>query len=160
DNAGALPALDEYVRREPDEKQAAEAWALGEVLRCGAGVPEPESDYVEYAFVYQVRDGAKLQKLLEYLDKNGRMLGGRVDQNRRRFTATLVEAPKPRAAGAGAPQPLHFAGHLAVVQHLVRISSPSRQLLLTVAAELEEKAAGALQNRREDAGPLPFRYIL
>src|SRR5262249_43490810 len=38
-NVAAVQALDEYVRREADESQASDAWALAEVLRCGTGVP-------------------------------------------------------------------------------------------------------------------------
>src|SRR5262245_45969236 len=38
DNRGALAALSGYVEREPGEEAAAAAWALGEVLRLGAGM--------------------------------------------------------------------------------------------------------------------------
>src|SRR5436190_4429797 len=44
DNHGALEALGRYVTLEPDEKQAAAAWALAEVLRCAQGM-EDEADY-------------------------------------------------------------------------------------------------------------------
>src|SRR5206468_4194637 len=80
--------------------------------------------------------------------------------NQHVFTAIITEAPKLLAAGTGVPQVLRFGAHMAVVQHLLRLSSPSRQLLLTIAGEVEEKAAGGLQSRREDAVPLPFRYVL
>ena len=40
DNKAALEALDRYVALEPDEKRAAEAWTLGEVLRFGQGMED------------------------------------------------------------------------------------------------------------------------
>ncbi len=160
DNVAALEALAEYVNREPDETKAAAAWALGEVLRCGAGVPQTDSDYVEHAVLYEVRQGQKVQKLLEYLEQHARLLGGRLDQQSQVFTAIVTEAPKLLAAGSGTPQVARFGAHLAIVQHLLRLSGPNRQQLLTLAAELEKESGDGLHKIRDESSALPLRYVL
>jgi tetratricopeptide (TPR) repeat protein len=158
DNVAALAALEEYVPRELDEAAAAAAWALGEVLRCGPGIPESQSDYLEYAFVYQLHDGGKIERLLEQLNEHRRLAGGQVDENQQIFTAVLTQAPK-LVVGA-VPQTMRFGAHLTLVQQLLRISSPNRQSLLLLAAELEELAAGALQQRRETSALPSFQFVL
>ena len=61
DNRHALEALDRYVTLETDEVQAAAAWTLGEVLRCGHGLEEL-ADCREYAMTFQVRDAGAMER--------------------------------------------------------------------------------------------------
>src|SRR5262249_45292285 len=55
ENAGAVEALDRYVNLEPDENQAAAAWALAEVLYYGLGMDD-RADWRDYGVIYQIRD--------------------------------------------------------------------------------------------------------
>ena len=87
--------VERYVSVQTDEKLAAEAWAIAEVLRCGQGM-EDQADYVEHSMTAQVRDPHAFVDTLSKMEKERVVAGLHVDQQQG-ILAGLVLEPAPVA---------------------------------------------------------------
>jgi tetratricopeptide (TPR) repeat protein len=93
-NRAAVESLDNYVALDADEKQAANAWTLAEVLRCGQGM-EDDADYVEHAATVGLRDPQKYVDWLGELQKQGLLTGAQVNQEEGMLMAVILDPPPP-----------------------------------------------------------------
>jgi len=143
DNAAALEALDQAIALEPDEPRAGEFAALGEVLRCGAGL-ENQCDYHEHLAIYQVRDLRPVVAQLEEWDRARRLITVQTEQQEGMFNAIILDAPSMLSGVSTTPQPAPLAAFLMVVQNIVRLSGPAPDRLKRVREELEKKAGAVL----------------
>jgi tetratricopeptide (TPR) repeat protein len=159
DNAGTLQALDQYIQRETDESEAAAAWALGEVLRCGTGMEKTDADYVEHNRVYQFRDGTKISEMLVELEKEQRLLGAQMHEEQRVFTAMVADKPQLLTAQPAAQTP-RFGAHLTIMGPIVSVRGVNRDKVTAICHDLETKSKGALADSKEGAGPAYFSDIL
>jgi predicted Zn-dependent protease len=159
DNLGGLAALDRYVALEPDESRAAEAAALGEVLRMGQGM-EDQADVVEYSSTFEIRDGQPLVALLQEWEKNRRLL---VVQSRpeEQFVLGLILEELPALAGglAGTQMP-HLGAHMLLVGPVFRVWNTSRDAFEKVRNEVQQRAGPALTDGRFERGPASFSDVL
>src|SRR5262249_6097784 len=127
DNRPALEALDRYLDREADESAAAEAAALGEVLRCGQGL-EDDCDYQEYGFVHQIRDPQPVNAMLEDWARSRRLLL-LPRQQENTLLALVLEADAGGLITAGGPvtDAGRLAGYLAIVGNLFQVTGPVKE---------------------------------
>ncbi len=91
ENLPALEVLERYVRQSTDDDRAAEAWALGEVLRCGYGMDE-QCDYHEYSVAYQIRDARPVEALLRDWGAAHRLLRLNTGEENV-FSGLILDAP-------------------------------------------------------------------
>ncbi len=158
-NAEAIDALDKYVRLEQDETEAANAWALGEVLRCAPGLEKTYADYVEHSKVYEFRDGQKVGKLIDRLTEEHRILGSQMDEENGIFRAILVE-PEKSLVGGTPKRPPQFVALLLILGSAFRLSSISEERLVKVSLEVEQLAPGVFGRSFSEVGPARFSEIL
>jgi tetratricopeptide (TPR) repeat protein len=156
DNAGALQALDDVVRREPDESAAAEAWALGQVLRCGEGLQASEADLADNSRVYQVRNGQKAGELIQELSRDGRLVVSQVREEEHLLMSIIVEPPPVLVAGGAATGPARYAAQLMFIGGLMRLSSVNAEALTRVARDVEHRLGDAVSEPVEHLGPVHF----
>jgi tetratricopeptide (TPR) repeat protein len=156
-NAAALEALDRYVASEPDEAQAAEAWAVGEVLRLG-NLMEDAADVLEYSYALGVRDPqAALQVLSEY-EKQGLLAGARVDEEQGIVSALILETPPPALTPElAAKQSLKPAAYFRLVGNFVRIWNSEKESLDKVLGFFKEKLGGMIAEAH--AGRAPAKML-
>ena len=159
DNEAALQALDQYVQRETEDDAVAEAWAMGEVLRCGHGLDKTEADYVDYSYTYQFQDGDKVTNMLRSLEQEQRMVAPQMQEENRVFTALLTEVPTLVTSQPG-DKPARFGAHLLIVGNMVVVRSSNKEKLTAICQDLESKAGSALGNSRQMQGPVGFADIL
>ncbi len=142
ENPGALEALDRYVTLETDEAKAGEAWALGEVLRCGSAM-EDQSDYLEYSAVYQLRDARPIESLLnEWI--NSRRLLPLQTEDKSVFSALVLDAGPVLMATPGLLEAAPLGAYLVIAGGVVRAWGPTRDRLDKVRGELEQRAGAGL----------------
>jgi tetratricopeptide (TPR) repeat protein len=160
DNTKALEALDSHLEREPDDERATASGALQEVLRSGYGLQET-GDYSEYAFLYQFRDVAAVETLLqEWLrsrrlaplqnSKEGGFLGLLLEMS----TSGLITAGGP-AADAG-----RFAGYLMVGGNILRVTSPLKEPFDRLKDEVRQRLGLGLTELKEGRAPIQFHDVV
>ena len=94
-NAAAVTSLDHYVALETDETQAAQAWALAEILRFGQGM-EDQATVVEHSIAFGVHDPRVFVGVLGELEEAGFLTGTRIDEQQGVLTAIILDPPPPR----------------------------------------------------------------
>jgi tetratricopeptide (TPR) repeat protein len=159
DNAGAVDALERYVGLEADEGRAAAAWALAEVLRCGAGM-EDQADYVEHSALFQVRDPQRLVTLLHQLIDERRFIPTETRQEEGFLLGMLLEPVQALTPELAAKKSPRLAGFVLIVGGLVHLRSLNQERLLKGVAELRQRGAGVLSEPEMGRGPAPFQDIL
>ena len=151
----AVAALDQYVYSEPDETQAAKAWALAEVLRYGQGMEE-QADTVAHSVLFGVREPKALVAELEELKRTGQLAGAHVNEENVLF-ATILEAPPPALTPElQARQSLKIVATLTLMGNIVQLTGTDLPTLGAFAERLRQKlgaAAGPVQVMR---GPAKF----
>jgi tetratricopeptide (TPR) repeat protein len=143
DNAQAIAALDRYVQLEPDESQAAGAWALAEVLRYGAGM-EAEADVIEHNAVYQVRQGPGFVQVLEQLDSEGLLANVETNRQQSAMTGIVLDRGSVITSGTGTGSPGTFGAYFAVMGAIVRLWAINSEALSRVRQDIERRAGSAL----------------
>jgi tetratricopeptide (TPR) repeat protein len=155
DNEGALDALDEYVQLEPDEKQAAAAWATAEVLRFGEEMTG-RCDHLEHRVVFEIKDP---QHLAEKLNQEKRLTD--LHQAQGVLGGTLLDRDVP----AGHENFAHFElpqviAYLVIVgMRELRLMHSDPELLDKGRRHVVELAGPALGEPHLDQRPAPFPEV-
>ena len=156
DNHKALAALDRYIELETDEARAAQAAALGEVLRCGQGL-EDEADYREYSVVFTCRDMQPLAALLEEWNNRERMV---VLNTREQGTlAAMLLEPISATIVTAAPADTHerkIAGYLLLVGDRLRLWGPREDSFNRLRDEIKTRTALGVAEGPVQIGPINF----
>jgi len=153
DNAAALTALERYVSTEPNETEAALGWAIGEVMRFGLGM-EDQADVVEHAYAFGVRNPEPLMMMLGELEKQGMLVGVRVDEERGMVEGTILETPPPTlTVELAARQSLKPGAYFLMAGNVVRVSNSDREALDKVFAGFKARLGAALDNVPAIRGP-------
>jgi tetratricopeptide (TPR) repeat protein len=157
ENADALEALERYLALEADDERAAQAWALAEVLRCGAGL-EDDADYVEYSAWFEVQQPEALAQLLEQWLHQRRFIPTR-SQPDITLLGLLLE-PAPIAASASGTTAPRLQAFLILVDNVLRLHHIDAQRLEQASAELQQQLGSALHGPQRQRGPVAFSDVL
>jgi tetratricopeptide (TPR) repeat protein len=160
DNRGAVEALDRYVELETDEPRAADAAALGEVLRCGAGM-EDEADYHEYSLLYQFRDPQAVNQLLRDWIDGRRLIPLQTGQDGP-LAALLLELTTAQLLTVGSPpaDSGRLAGYLLIAGPIFQITSPLKDAFDRLKEEVRQRLAPGLGDLHERRLPPQFQYVV
>ncbi len=155
DNANAIEALGRYVAEETDERIAAAAWALAEVLRLGQGLTG-FSDYIQYRVTYRIVDpepvGRALsqdRRVVEVQQAQGVIAGGWLDRP--------LPAADENLAGFQLPR---LAAHWVISGRALRLANTDEELLHKGRHAFEELVGQGLGEPQTDAGPPRFDRLL
>lgn len=159
-HAGAVEALEKYVALEKDEKQAAKAWTLAEVLRLGQGM-EDQADYVEHSVTVPLKDPQSFVDVLRALDQEGMLSSMRIDQEEGLLTGVILEKPGPAlTAELEAKQPHKAGAYMALVSGILRLWNVSKDSLDRTFQMLKERAGPMMAETYPMRGPAKFFDIL
>lgn len=145
DNVRALQALEQYVQLQTDEKHAAGAWALGEVLRLGHGMEE-QTDYLQYMVVYPIRDPNRFFQGLEEWGRRERLTGVTANEEQGVLQGIVVEKGTALTPEAQARLLPRFVAYLMVAQGALRLSGVNEEAVQRMGQEIAALCAGALQD--------------
>jgi tetratricopeptide (TPR) repeat protein len=159
DNARALEALDRYTTLEPDEQKAGDAWALGEVVRCGNGM-DAQADYLEHAALYELREPRALVGLLQSWDQERRFIPIQVNQEQGMMHALLLEKLPGLTPELAATRLARLAAHVLVVGGHLRLWHTDANALRDVCAEVEQRLGAAVAPVRSEELPANFQDVL
>jgi tetratricopeptide (TPR) repeat protein len=160
DNKAALEAVNEYLDRETDEGKATTAAALAEVLRCGHGM-EDDADYVEYSFVFPLRDPEAVIALVREWLGSGRLLQGPPPQEGSFFGVVLELTPTGLiTAGAPPSETAPLAGYLLILGGMVRVWGTGKEAVNRLRDELRTRLKLPLDEARESRGPIQFQDVV
>lgn len=159
-NAAGLQALDEYVAKETEETQAAEAWAMAEVLRFGQGM-EDQADLVMHAATLGLRDPRAFVEILGELEKEGRLTGAQINQEQGILRAIILEAPGPALTPElAARQGLRAACDVTLMGNFVNLSSTSKESLDKILTPIQQKLGNMMVEPQMHRGPARFSDVL
>jgi tetratricopeptide (TPR) repeat protein len=159
-NPAAVAALDQYVYSEPDEAQAAQGWALAEVLRFGQGM-EDHADTVEYSVAFGVRDPKAFVAELGELERAGLLAGTRVNQEEGVLSAIILEPPPPALTPElEARQGLKPAAYVAMMSNFIRLWNTKREPLDAAFERIRQKLGDLIVQTQSTRGPAKFLEAL
>jgi tetratricopeptide (TPR) repeat protein len=160
DHAAALEALERYLDLENDETRAAEAGALAEVLRCGAGMEE-QADYHEYSLVVGLRNPEPVGALLREWQQ-ARRLAPLPSQAENIFTALLLEFTTASLITVGAPaaEAGKLAGYVLIAGPLFQFTSPRKEAFDRARDEIRQRLAVGLGEMQEQRLPIQFADVV
>jgi tetratricopeptide (TPR) repeat protein len=160
-NADALEALDRYVASEPNEADAAAAWALGEVLRVGQGM-EDQADYIEYSHLVQLRNPEQLMQALSALERDRLLASVQANEEEGMLTAVVLDPPPPALTPElEAKQSPRLGAFLLLVRGLLRLWHVNREAVERAFGRLEKLAgSGALTQPMTARGPAKFHDLV
>ncbi len=159
DNRGALEALVEYVGREVDETKAADAWALGEVLRLGQGM-EDVADYVEHSALFQIRDAQVVFRVLGNWEQQRRFVPVQIDQEHGMITGMVLEQKPNLTAELAAHHLSGLGAYLLILGGHLRLWHTSAVPLSAVREELQQGAGAGLTLAGAEQGVANFNDLL
>lgn len=142
DNAKAIEALQKSIDLESDESRIAEAVALVEVLRCGAGL-ENECDYIEYTAMLPVRDVKAVGNALGTWEDLGRLMLQQPEKDSPVLTGMLLE-DVPDLGTAVDAQFAAIQSHVVISQEVVVFTSPNRASVERTVEEFRALATEAV----------------
>lgn len=155
-NAAAVEAIDRYVEKEADEMQAADAWALAQILRFGQGMEE-QADVVEYSLAFGVHDPQAFVDALGELEKEGLLTGTRVNDKEGILQAIILEPPPPALTPElEAKQNLRIGAYVALMGNFVRLYHTRKEALDRVFDKLRQKLGGIIAEAHAIRGPARF----
>jgi tetratricopeptide (TPR) repeat protein len=158
-NGPAVEALDKYVALEADEKKAADAWALAEVLYCGDGLEE-QSDYREHSVFARIVNHEQLAQLFTQLQQERLLMGLQVSQEEGVVTGLLLQRPQALTAEQLATQPRRLAGYLMLIGNILRLWNVNGEAVRQAFAEVQQRAGPALADAQWRVGPALFHDIM
>jgi len=160
DNGPGLEALDRYVGLETDERKAAEAWELGEVLRCGFGM-EDQADYVEHAAAFPVRDPKRLMQVIDQLQETRQLVITLLREEEGVLAGVFLDTPPTLTIEPPSRQDARLKAHLlaSLQEMFLRVWSLHPESLAAVVAELRRLAGPALGEPHERRTPGPFGEV-
>lgn len=141
-NAEAIDGLYRSIEAEADDFRAAEAGALAEVLRCGAGMEE-YADYHDYQIFYEVKNAQAVIDLLQEWESTSRIVGIRSDSENQTLTALILEDSP--ALGLGGSTMARLSAHLYLRGPQMRLNHTKHEAVEAVAGELNVRLAGAIR---------------
>lgn len=159
DNAGAIEALDRHVAVEADEQQAANAWALAEVLRLGRGMEE-QADYREYSYLYPVRDTRPILQMLQEWEQTRKLTGVRVDQEQGILSAMVLETGPVITTTPSPGQTARLGAYLLLMGEVMRLWFPNKEALDRVRQELQARLIGAVAEPEFRISPVAFGDVI
>ena len=156
----AIDALNQYVQRETDEEKSANAWTLAEVLLCGQGMEE-EANWVEHSIIVPLSDpNTFVNTFLVGQEKQGLLVGTRVDREAGVLTAIFLEPPRTALTVAlEAEQPMRFGGNLILGGGMVRIASLHKEIVDGFYQSMREQVGSVLGEPIPARGPGKFPDI-
>lgn len=157
DNRGALEALDRYVGLENDTAAAAEAWALGEVLRQGQGMEEA-SDFVEQSYAYQLREMNPLFNVLDEWQRERRFVPFQVSQQDQLITGLILEKKPAMTPELAATQVAGLGAFFLLIGDHLRLWNTNPEQLDKVREEITQRLQ--MNEVRRDRGPATFNDLL
>lgn len=159
-NQAAVAALNEYVTREPDEKQAAQAWALAEVLLLGQGM-EDQADLVEHTIAFGLRDPRAFVNVLAELEKDRLLAGVQVNEEEGVLSAIILQPAGPSLVPeAQAKVNAKPAAYIAVVANIVRMWHVLKEPLDAAFERIREKLGNVIVEPQFIRGPAKFREVM
>lgn len=159
-NAAAVEALDSYVAAETDETQAAQGWALAEVLRFGQGMEE-QADIVEHMIVFGLRDPREFVNALGDFEKEGLLAGVRVNEEEGVLSAILLQPPPPALTPElQAKQNFKPAAYLALITNFVRLWHTQKEPLDAAFQRLQAKLGNLIVEPQAVRGPAKFLEVM
>lgn len=154
DNAKALANLDRYVEREADESRAAEAWALGEVLRLGDGMEE-QSDYQQHRRMVRYGNPQAVIGLLQEWETAGRLIGARQVAEEGLLTALVLEETSG-LIGAAAPTSAGLGAYLMLLGDVLQVWSPNPAGVDKILLEVKTKLGTTILEEKSALGDAQF----
>lgn len=158
-NRTAVEALDRYVALECDESAAEQAWALGEVLRCGQGLEE-QSDYVEYSALYQLLQPEAVVPFLQDMERRRRLVGVKAFEEQGLLTALVLEKTADLTPELAAAQLPGLAAYVMLLGDQLRLWNTDAAALADARQEFEQALGPALSPARPATGPANFHDVL
>lgn len=152
DNRGAIEALGRYAELEPDEARVAAAWALAEVLRFGYGM-EDQADYVEYSYLFRMRDPRPVVAFLQDLERQRRFLLMQTREDQFFVVGLILEATTGLTEEHQASRLPRLGAYLLISNEILRLSHTNPEAVDHIRTELREKAGGALSEPQLGRGP-------
>jgi tetratricopeptide (TPR) repeat protein len=159
ENPRAVEALDRYVNLEGDEKRAAAAWALSEVLRCGHGMQD-QTDHREHSYTFPMREPQRFVNHLEQWDREGRLAGVQVRQEDGILSGFVLQRVQGLTAEHAAAQAPRLAAYLMIVGNMLRVWSTNRAAVDEVVRELRERVGPYLGEPQARITPPMFDDVL
>src|SRR5262249_13719251 len=92
DNRGAIDALDRYLNLETDATRAAEAAAMGQVLRQGQSLTDV-ADVVEHSAMFRVVDPQRMAVVLQEWQTQRRLVVLQARQDEGIYSLLVLERP-------------------------------------------------------------------
>jgi tetratricopeptide (TPR) repeat protein len=153
----AVDALNKSIDLEWDDKNAEEAAALVEVLKCGAGM-EAESDYRETRVFMQVRDPQVVFTLLQEMAQTGKILAPQMDPEGRMFSCLVVEE-LPNLLDTGTTMAKATA-NLTIANGVLRLWFTDAESVKAVAQSIRLRVGLAVGEPTDNEGTCQFGDIL
>src|SRR5262249_49250378 len=153
--------LDRYIERETNEKDATDAAALVEVLRCGAGLEE-ESDYHEYVLFHQISNPQAIDQMLRDWLQSRRLLLMRNNQQEGPLTGLLLEQTTASLLTVGGPaaDTGGLAGYLLIAYPLLQITSPNKETFDRLKDEIRQRLVLGIGDLTERLLPGEFQNVI
>ena len=150
----AVEALKKSVELESGRRQAEEAAALVEVLRCGHGM-EDDTDYTEYRVVHaDPRPGGGVQAPPGRGTRNAASSPPQADPNGQFFSGLVVEE-LPSLLDTGTTL-AKVVANLTIANGVLRLWHPTRESVEKVADEVRDRINLAVGEPVEGRGPVEF----
>jgi tetratricopeptide (TPR) repeat protein len=160
ENPAAVEALEQYVAQENDEAEAAQAWALVEVLRLGHDMVE-QADIVEHTVVVPLLNPQAAVSQLAVLEKEGSLVGVQVNEQQGIMTALLLEEPPPALTPElQAQQSPRLAAYFALLGNILRLWHTQVEPLQRIFDKLRQMMQGHLGEPYQTKAPAKFHDVL
>ncbi|MBI2807751.1 MAG: tetratricopeptide repeat protein [Planctomycetes bacterium] len=160
DNPAAVRALDQFVYTEPDEIQAAQAWALAEVLRYGQGMVD-EADIIEHSINLAIRDPRAFVDVLGQIEKEGRLTGTQVNKEEGVLSVVVLDPPPPALTPElEARQNIKPGAFVALISNFVRMWNTNAEALQRTFAMFQERLGDVIAQAQPTRGPAKFLEAL
>jgi tetratricopeptide (TPR) repeat protein len=159
ENVAAVAALERNVQLDADEEQAAQTWALAEVLLCGYGM-EDQADYVEHTAMFPIRNPEQFVRVLGELERDRRLIGVQVRQEDGILTGLIVEKVQALTAELAASQLPRLGAYIMVVGDMVRLWNVNKETFDVVVDEVRQGAGPSLGDPYLRTGPAHFADVL
>ncbi|MGH9677778.1 MAG: hypothetical protein ACRD36_11805, partial [Candidatus Acidiferrum sp.] len=160
ENAKAIEALDQHLRRENHAELATTSATLQEVLRSAVGL-EDQCDYGDRLFLHQFRDPAAMDALLQDWARSRRLVPLETSQEGVFFGLVLETSSSGLiTAGGPASDAGRLAGYLLVGGNTLRFNSPIKEAFERVKDEVRHRLALGLTELKEARGPVQFHDVV
>ena len=146
ENAKALENLERYVEREADESRAAEAWALGEVLRLGQDLHD-QADYQQHRRVVRYGTPQAVVGLLQEWETAGRLIGARQVAEEGILTGIVLEETTG-LIGAAAPAVAPLGAYFMLMGDVLQLWSPNPAGVDKILLEVKTKLGSTILEER------------